>query len=1299
MPRWALLAVLALGAAAGEPLLATPWDVRRAAEEAFAALARGEGREALPRLAELLRTQPEALIAVGAEAWPLADAVAARLADAGLLPAWAEETEPAAARRAAQLAASADPAAWIALARSAPGTPTAAEAWRRAADLAWDLGRLHLYRLAAQAAGEPADPRRGERWAALAALLAEEPAELPPPSSWERVWERMLDAEAPAAPRRGSEPPPPPVGLAVHPAGTLARADGRQLQAFDLYTGEPLGEPLPLGELPLPAGSAAPLAVREGFIALGVQRGRLVVVASDPAGRERWRRSGPAVDSEAVGRPVAFDGLVAIPYRSRSHDQPEVRVLALRRTDGAPAWDSVAGLVAQPIWVRSASPPPALARMAAGLALCSQAGTLALLASDGRVLRVWSYPAPPAAGVPERRQRRGSGAGDGWQAVFAPADHPGLLLVLGPDDAAPRAYRGNGADGEVLAVQGGEALLAGRSLTLLDLARLQPRWQLPWRAGDAQGVLGAGAALAVGEERALLVARGDGQPAELRVGAATALAVGGGLAVLGDRRGLRALGDAPGLLERLRAATAVADAGSAPFVALGALAAARGDEAGAISAWRAALARGADASIAERLARLLRARLTRDGRHAARDLALLGELAERWPPLAAELPLWQGLLAERGGDLAAAAQAYATVLAGPDHLVALPDGGAVSLRLLAEAGLARCRRQTWDPFLPVPPPPAATPAPWRAAAGVRGRVLVGADAVYAFADGLLQAWSLADGRPRWWRSPQRALLGVQPGREPAADGVAVQVLPGSAAEAAGLASGDVILALDGEPVADFEADLRPRVLAKRGGEPFRLAVRRGDGTRHELSGRYGGEPLEPLALDGGLLLVRGTLALAPGRGGLLGYAIDAGSGRDRWTFALSQDEQRAERQQPLLVAGTVVAADGADLVGYDSEGAERWRHAGLAERLGAARALPGGHLWLAAERGEARLLDAASGRELARLPARDEAPAVGGGLVAARDGEGRLVVWDLGTGRRAARSGEPARALAIAGDGVLALDARLRPAVLDPRSGAWRRLLAEAPCEAHALDARQALLLVGGEEPRVLALALPSLNAMWALALPPGAEVVELQPAADGALLVLREGRSRWALRLDARGQVLACHGWSGEGSAVPLPGGHLLLAAERRLAVLPPGLPTPDTLPLAALPPGADPAAWIAERGLDRPAGPELAAARRGGELLVAVRIAGGERELHLADAVGVLARRVVRAVFGPQGVRVLIPGPWALAEQGVLATGAGAVCWARWLPAPDRAPGLPSALLLDRPHDAPWWLLPRWRRLADAP
>ena len=1325
--RWLVPSLACLALAAGEPLTLTPWDVRKDAGELLDEIARASGdpAELLTRAQALCLEHGHELVTTApSEAAPIAYALSLRLAAAGLSERFATTLAPAAERRLADLASrGGDAAAWATLARSVPGTPAAVRAWRLAADLAWDHGLIRLYQDAAPGAGEAADGGRKARLAAATALLATPAPSLPESlDGLDTMWRIALDRPATAnatpnaTPNRRRSRVAAPIGrpgAAACGDGAIAISDGQSLQVIDHLVGTQLGARTPLGNRPMPGHVARPEPVAGGAVSVGLADGRLVVACVDAAGSERWRHAGALDGVDAVGAPVALDALVAVPYRVVIEDRRELHVLAISARDGRVAWDTSVGQLSTPGWGGENPAAPTLARHARGLVVCSNAGTFALLGSDGGVSRLWTYPTRPDLEIEGgRRGRRGLAASDGATAVATPADHPGLVLVLGPADQTPRAYRGDGADGDVLAVQGGEALLAGRQVVLVDTTHLRLRWTAPLRLPEAQGLLSAGAALVAGTDQLALLARSDGTMRSGRaLGEAAALTVGDGVLILADTANVRGFGDASAFLARLREAAAGAGTDPRPHAALGAVLAGRGETAGALAAWRTALALGSGPAIAERMARLLRVRLAgatataTDAGGAADAIGQLAALAPILPGVTDEVRLWRGRLAVSSGDHAGAHCHFAAVLAAKDRLLPLPEGLSVSLHLLAEAGATRVGGPPWRTLLnPAPPPPPRSGA-WRVPARVRGRAVISGGLVCAFADGLLRAWRLGDGSEAWRRRPQRALLGVQPWREPATDGVSIQVLPGSAGEAAGLHDGDVLLALNGEALRDFNDDLRPRVLALGGGAPFTFRVRGADRAEREIRGHLGGEPVEPLASDGDIILARTTMALAPGRTDLRIFAIDALTGADLWAHALSHDEDVLTRTVPLLVGGVTVAADGPDLVGIERDGAIRWRLAGRAELLAQAKLL-GRCLWLPTSAGEAVLLDPGNGRELARIPTvDDEAPVLGAATLAVRAADGRVAVWDLANGRLLGRSTEAARPLVLRSDGLLALDGRARPVVLDAQTGSVRRVIADAPVELSSIGDSLAFLTLAGAERRSLtAVALDGLLPGWSFDLPPGLEVEALRPTQDGVLAILREGTRTWGLSLDGRGQPQAVAGWATDpgGDATPL-GDAVLVVETQALRVLHPGLPAaPPALRCAILDPAKNLRQAVGEivPAWSQTTGPAVAVARHGIHLVVAVRSAGGEHVLRLGDGGGTISLDAVRAMIAPGGLRLAIPGSWTLAEQWTTADpDGGPLVWSSWAPLPSRASGAPLAVLLDERDGLPWWLTTGWQRILDPP
>jgi outer membrane protein assembly factor BamB len=1306
-----LLASLAL--AAGEPLTTTAWDVRKDAEELLDELgkANGQAGDLIQRTQTMLATHGDALIAVSpGEAVPLSTALADRLRTAGLIGRFAADFGPGAERRLDELLATRpDPVRLAALARSVPATTAAERAWRLVADLAWDRGAVRYHSLAAGAMTTLDEGRRA-RLAVVADLLARPSADLP--ATLERLdvmWRVPINevTSQPAGRRRPQQRSIRP-GFAAIPSGAVTMSDGRSLVVIDHLVGSQLGPRLALGDVPLPDHVARPEPLRDGAVAAGLAGGRIIVVCAGSAGGERWRHTAQMEGVDAISAPVTADGLIAIAYRASGSERIELRMLALSVRDGSPQWDVPVAHLATPRWGADGLAAPALASHALGFAVCSNAGTLALVGHDGQVQRLWTYPTRPDLDMEgQRRGRRGLAASDGTTLVATPADHAGLVLVLGAADRTPRAYRGDGADGDVLAVHGGEALIAGRQVALIDTARLRLRWTAALRLPDAQGLIGAQAVLVAGTDQLALLARGDGRMVAGRaLVEPAAIASADGILVLGDNQAVRGFGDAVAFLERLRSA-ATGSQDPRPHAALASVLAGRGETDAALAAWRQALALGGGGEVAQRMARLLRARISDGGAQAGNALDELTALQTHLPGLGEETALWRAHLREAAGDQAGAAGGYTAILSRPDRPLSLADGLSVSLHLLARGGAQQCGvGDSWQPLTRTVPPAPMPGQAWRIPAHARGRTVVAGGMVASYANGLLRAWSLADGREVWRRTPQRALLGVQPWREASPLGVAIAVLPGSAAESVGLRDGEVLTVLNGKPMRDFDADLRQTVLTLGNGGAFTFTVLGRDGKERQVSGTLGGEPMEPLACDGDILLARTTMPLMPNRSDLRVFAIDLRTGADLWSHVLSHDEERLARTMPLLAAGLVIAADGADLVAFARDGRPAWRLAGRADLLQGATLL-GRTLWMPAAGGDGLLLDPLTGAELAIIPAvaTDTPAVISGDSIAVRHTDDRVGVWDLARGRLRCRTASPARPLALRQDAILVLDARGRPQVFDSSTGALRRNLSDAPAETWAVGERLAVLALAGAERRSLVgIALDGLVLRWSLDLPPGLEIESLVIGPSGPLARLREGTRTWALQLDEAGVPVAVGGWNAEatGEAVPLARG-ALLATPGEMRIQLPGLPpAPAALrcgvldaarPLREAVHAALPGlAWSSE------AGPALALLRHGVQLVILVRSDQPETTLRVVDPGGAVAVDAARALITGGSTKLTIPGGWTLGERWTL-PGTPAIAVSTWTPLPSRASGSPLAVLLDERAGAPWWLLAGWIRVLDPP
>lgn len=1331
--------LLAALATAAEPVTTTSWEVRHDAEELIEDILkhRADDAELISRALRLAENHGSELLAAGpTEAAPISGILAERLTTAGLAGRFAEEAAAPAQRRLAILLANpaTSQAALVNFARSVPGTAAADQAWRLAADLAWDRGDLRLYQDAALSAQDGNDPGRRTRPAAAAALMRLPGCELPGQlDGLDAMWRIALDA-TPGPTEEGlpNQRRPARPSIAACGGSTIALSDGRSLMLIDPLVGAVLGRRLRLGSFILPTHVSRPAAVRGGVVAAGIADGQAVLVCADTSGRERWRSGGGERRVRDLSAPLVDGGLVYLAYRDANGERDELRLLAVHEVDGSPAWDIAVASLAGHGWGEDGAQPPSLALHARGVVVSSNAGLISLVGSDGGVRRAWSYPTRPVESDYEgvRRGRRGLAAGDGRAAVLTPADHPGLVWILGPDDASPRAYRGDGADGDVIAAQDGEALLAGRQVALLDLARLRLRWTVPLRLAEPNGLLGSTSALVAGGDQLVLLDRRNGtSPGGKGLRTAATMLACDGMLILADPQEVRGFGDATAFLSRLRAAASSAGSDPRPHAALASVLAGRGEMEAALAEWRRALDLDAGPEVATRVAGVLRTRIEAGGSTAQPALVELQRLTRQLPGLASELPLWRARLAEAAGDRLAAAGAYAELLAGPDRPVDLPDGLALSLHLLAQAGRVRCQAAgaLFSPLDISGVAPTATPATaWRVSGRMRGAALVAGGSVLAYADGLLRAWDLADGRERWRRTPKTAQLGVTEGRNPPPGdpGVAINVLPGSAADAAGLKNGDILLRLNSKELASFANDLRPTVLALGGGSPFTFAVKRGT-AELTVTGRLGGEPVEPLAGDGRVLLARTTMNLEPRSSDLRFFVVDAATGADLWTHTLGAAMERLDRARPLLTPGGVVCAtDGPDLVGIAAMSGRRlWSLPGRAALLERTRPV-GRCAWMITPDGEGVLLDPASGAELVSLSGIDPEilPALSGDALAVRQKDALVAIWDLGRGRLRCRTTAPATPVALRGDSLLATDQRNRPVVIDAATGAVRRVLGDDIVDSWANGPVQVILaLAAPDRRRLAAVACDGMTELWSLDLPPGTEIAALEVSGSGTLATIQEGKRAYALLIDHAGSPVGCTGWSlatgpRRGPQDPLAdqaNRGVLAAGAAAIALEPEGLRV--FLPGLAAPPAALRCLDLGNAGLPREAlakrsaelvwsrqGVPIALARHGMHLLCVVRPAEAEVRLFLSDTVGPMARDTTQATIGAQGTRSLVPGSWTLAEAWSFSDASGPLACSLWAPLPSRAPGSPLAVLVNTPAapgDLPWWLMAGWTRIEATP
>lgn len=1361
MPRrlLSLLCAAACSTAPGaEPIVATPYEVRHEIQELLDDLSskRGDRAALLDRVQTALAEHGDRLLLRDGVAQPLAELLVATLTDAGLAGEFVRAFSPVADRR---LQALAGPAASTAelrrIARGYPGTPAAREAWRLLADRAWDTGSLASFLAYARQAHDGDDQTRKPRVIA-ATGMALPPAGAHPPDSVEGIEElwRLPVGEPPVI-QRGRQRAIDRLEITTGPAEVSAISDGFNLRLIDHVVGRQLGDAVQIGNQPLALAQLRPVALRDGFAAVGMLSNQPHIVAMDAHGRLRWRQCLSTFERAVVSAPASIDDLVVMAVVAMTRDGSDLQVVALRSDSGHVAWTAqIARLQgARPMVLaasESAATPPVLAVAGGTLVLCANNGLMARIGADGVVQRVWSYPTifDDLNSIMSTRTgpRGGIIVSDGRTTACSPADYPGTVLVLGPDDAAPRAYTGDNANGEVVAARDGLALLAGRHVTLLDLATLKPRWTAPCAGdGPVRGLMGGKRILVAGRGRLTMLATADGRIIAERSqpDLPLSLAVVDDALVLAQSRTVTGLGRGESFLERLTAATRRDPDDYRPLVALASLFEARGDRPQAFDSLVKALGRNAPQEYAERAARLVR-----------RDLELAAGNAKAFPTafsqleaivrfdrrLETELGWWRGRHAELGGDKAQAAHHYRASLAAMARPLLFANDLEVDVHSLAEAGLARLGAvapPAWLFNAAVPTPAAPSIGAWLAPGSPPQHLLVTDHLTLGLVDGLLTARHLSDGREAWWRTPGRALLGVswrgfplednQPAI-PGADvvrGLMVEVMPGSAAAAAGMRSGDRMLSFNGRPTTDFDRDLRTVVLNMIPRAPFTVEVERNRQVM-TLRGNLGGDLVQPIAAGGGLALVW-PLAFLPGTNrplvpeGMWFAAHDLADGKELWRWSLPPVTAERVPIPPLLTSqGLVITQDGGDVVGLATprtpgEGPEvRWRVNGAALGLMGARLLTPHLLWLPHGSGVA-LVDVDNGRTRIRLPVAAGAQALlADGELAVRDTDGRPTLWDLALARQRWQAENGVALLAFCGDGLLVLDEARRPALLDRVNGSLRRTIGDwTMVEDWRVTADTVLVHARREGRQVLAsIALPGATIRWEVALSSRAEIKSLLagggtwgcvlgdgPERDSLLLLDGNGAPRTTLRLAPNESVVATFA-----------NGVALIQGSEALRTVVPTLPTaPAHLPAVATAATGD-LATIALNALPHLAWQTLGNARyavarsRNGMLVFADLPPGSPPlEVMLSDLSPVIEVAGAPIRFTADGpVFSVVAGSWLMGGTVRLDAPPGILrrdC-VRLDPPPGHLPGMPLSVRASCGNatdaaDAPWWLHQGWREV----
>jgi outer membrane protein assembly factor BamB len=1336
-----------------EPVVSTPWDVRHDADELIEDLTnkRGDMPVLMERVQTLLAAHGEKLITKGDLCAPLAEILAAKLEALGLMGEFTQAFSAIAERKFRELAATnAPPGPLRRFAQAYPGTGAATAAWKRLANQAWDAGHIGQYLECARHAGESGDKLLAKRVAAAYQLLSPEgepelPASL---DSIEEMWTLDVpDNGAKTTALRTRRSPLAADRFVITTTGNelSAASDGRRFFVFDHLVGHIQGDVQPLGNVQLTLGQCKPAAGREGFVAIGLQNDVVMLRCLNRLGEHRWAvRSPPLGPMPAPSAPVMVDGLVAYAALAIGQDGAELKLFAYRADTGEPAWPT------NPITVARIPAPrqmfasgetqglvaPTLCVHAGYLLVLSNNGVLARVGVDGNVQRIWSYPSlteelDDGMSTPRTLARAGAIVSDGTYAVATPADSQGLVLVLGADDPQPLFYQGDGANGQVMDVGAGAALLAGSQVTLLDLKTNTPRWsqavdgerargpQAAETRGGLQGRLGEKRALVASRETLTLFDLADGKRLSVRgsLEQPVTISVTPDLLMAALATKIVGFGKGASFLERLTAAAAAHPDDYQPLVRLASLHEARGDRAQAFAQYVAALRRGAPEEYAEKAARLVRQQLelnAGDAKAFPPVLAQLETLVPHEDRLKGELAFWRARHAELLGDAARAADEYRAALAQPTHLMQLRDRLVVDAHALAQAGLVRLHQGPVPAWLAPAAAPTVAPGTagpvtaWLQTGHRTGVVVVGGGVAVGCDSGFLTGVRLADGKEAWWRKPSRPMLGVRysPG-DAAADQLGIpigEVLEGCSAAGAGMQTGDVLTSFNGNKTTNFERDLRAVVAGMGVRAPFTATVLR-DGKAVELKGLLGGERVEPLAVNATTVLAWPTIDTQTGQRGVPEGtwfdAIDLASGKRLFRYAVEAITDRDGPTRPLLTADDlIITKEAGDLVclaarevhvdpkaGADAMPAPRvvWRGSIGAGSFKHARLLGDSLLWLPQdEHGQVDLIEIATGHVLFSLNEDlAAAPVLSDGVCYAIGAKDAVACWDLGLGRARWRSERPATAIITAvGDAVYVLDDAHQLVTLDRFSGAVRRRFGDWPAiEAFDLQGSRLYLHVRRDDhsQSVACLTLPGGAVAWERRLPRGLELRHLRAGAEGACCVLGDANQELsAMLLGApAGDVLQARVIAATEDAQALPGGALLIAGPAGMRQTAPGLaaaPAPlacpstgDNADLAALAAAVQPKLTWTEVGK---AG--YALARVKGAVLVFARVPedGEHLEVRLNDGDGPLELAGDLVSISGKGVQFGGTGAWHLAASAKLA-GPEHV-WlgvARLEPAPTRA------------------------------
>jgi hypothetical protein len=916
------------------------------------------------------------------------------------------------------------------------------------------------------------------------------------------------------------------------------------------------------------------------------------------------------------------------------------------------------------------------------------------------------------------------------------------LLLLGPNDQEPRRYLGDGANGEVLDVADGCALIGSAStLALLDLGTRTTRWAQSFNGkGGVQGRLGQGRVLALSREQMGLFEIAKGDTLSIRgLAEGMSLSVTSDLLMFATADRISGRGKGSSFLERLNATAAAHPNDYRPWATLASLEESRGDRDRAFASLSKALARGAPPDCAERAARLVRTQLelaVGDPKAFPPALAKLESLVAYADNIKGEIALWTGRNAELLGDLPRAGLEYQLALDSPSHLIHLKDSIDADVHALAQAGLRRLK--VLPPIQDASAAPSSKPlSEWSTSNHRCDPTVVASDLVLGYGDGFLLAHRIADGKEAWRRTPERPVLGViarqlQANGADMPEGIPINVVPGSSAAGAGMQDGDFLATFLNHKTVNFMRDLRGSVLTMQPRAPFTASVLR-NGQTIELQGMLGGEPVEPVAANRTSVLLwpmqntylHGSQLSRPE--GVWFAVHDLATGTRLLRYSLPPSNDNGPPPRPILTDNDLVLTlEANDLIClpvrgiHDPENVQPlWRLPMGENSMDQVHVLGNGLLWLPEDgRNRIILVDITTGKTRFVLPEDISAtPLLNDVDCLSLGDDNRLSCWDIGFARLRWRSEQAfGRLLAVRGDSVFVFNENNQLVMLDRANGRQRRLFGDwVTVEGTLVDDDRLCLHVRREDrsQSLVQISLPSGTIQWERRLPHGLEVHQLVMSPDGFGCKIGDGQQDDLLMMNAAGEIRqACSLRANE--SIIATAGNALASGPEGLRVLPSLLPSPGpALPCVEAAVGPGPAEIAAAtlpklhwQGIGKGA---YALARDHGALLVFARVeaAGDPIEVRIGDGEPAIELLGQTILFQMRGTQLPAPNGWLTVGSPLRLNKADDASWLGVVRLEAPPTRLPTAGLLIRAAsgtatdggNGPWWLHQGWRPVVFGP